>query len=126
MNNTFFGGDFSKPSVSAIQVLIDIKVQGRTRLNVEFAVGVAALTAFEVSFITFDSTTAQTRPMVVANVATDYTAPAVNDPVRGASDDLMVATVGNHWLVIDCTGVDKVRLRASGTASTVVGTYGAA
>lgn len=118
------GGLISNTDVDALEQIALIPVMGRARLNIEFTVGVAALTAFEVGYLPVDSTSS--AYMIVANVAADYTAPVVNDPVRGASDDLTIATVAAHWLVLDTAGVAFVRLRAAGANSTVVGSWGAA
>lgn len=118
-------GSISNTSITAAADVAVIEVGGRERTNIEFAVAGAALTAFTVEYL-FAPSSGSTYQMM-ANAAADFTAPGVNDPVRGASADLTTAAVGEQWLVLDTRGVWKVRIRASsgGTAS-VVGTWSAA
>lgn len=104
-----------------------IPVNGRERLNIEFVVGTASFTAFEVGYKPSDSTSSDF--FVVANAAADFTAAGVNDAVRGASGDLTTAAAGAtiHWLVLDTKGIATVQLRAStGSSGTVAGSWGAA
>lgn len=119
------GGIISNQAVTTLEEVAVIVTDGRERLNIEFAVGAAALTAFEVAYLTVDSSSATYQ--VVANAGADFTAPGVNDAVRGADSDLTTAAVGEHFLVLDTMGIAKVRIRASsGTSSTVTGTWGSA
>lgn len=118
------GGLISNTDVDALEQIALIPVNGRERLNVEFTVGVASLTAFEVAYKPCDS--ASSAFFVVANATGDFTAPSGNDAVRGASGDLTGAAAGAHWLVLDTQGIAQVRLRAAGTSSTIAGSWGAA
>lgn len=118
------GGLIANTDVDSIEQIALINVDGRERLNIEFTVGVAAFTAFEVGYLPVDS--ASSTYMIVASVTADFTAPPVNHPVRGADSDLTIATVAAHWLVLDTRGIAKVRLRAAGANTTVVGSWGAA
>lgn len=118
------GGLISNTDVDALEQIALIPVKGRERLTVELTVGVASLTAFEVALQPADSTSSAF--MVVASLATDYTAPPVNSAVRGASGDLTVAAAGQHWIILDVKGVAFVRLRAAGANTTVSGSWGAA
>jgi hypothetical protein len=117
------GGLISNQDVDSLETVIEIPVMGRTRLNIEFTVAVAALTAFEVAYRPHDGAGSY---FVVASATADYTTPAVNSAVRGASGDLTGAGAAQHWLVLDCRGVAMVRLRAAGTSSTITGSWGAA
>jgi hypothetical protein len=118
------GGLIANTDVDAIEQIALIPVKGRERLNVEFTVAVASLTAFEVALQPADS--ASSLFMVVASATADYTAPAVNSAVRGASGDLTGAAAGAHWIVLDVKGVAFVRLRAAGANTTISGSWGAA
>lgn len=118
------GGIISNTDVDALEQIALIHVNGRERLNVEFTVGVASLTAFEVAYKPADSTSSNF--FVVANTTANFTTPNENSAVRGASADLTGAAVGQHWLVLDTMAVAQVRLRAAGTNSTISGSWGAA
>lgn len=111
---------------ASLEQIALIAVNGRERLNIEFVVGGANLNAFEVGYQPSDSTSSDF--FVVANATANFTTPAANAAVRGASGDLTGAAAGAtiHWLVLDTKGIATVRLRAStGTSGTVSGSWGA-
>ncbi len=119
----YASGNISNPAVTTLETIAVIEVSGRERLNVEFAVSGAALTAFTVAYLFAPSGTYQ----VVADATAEFTTPAANSAVRGASGDLTGAAVGEHWLVLDTMGVHSVRLQgSSGTSSGVAGSWSAA
>src|SRR5687767_14353288 len=118
----YAAGAISNAAVTTLETIAVIEVGGRERLNVEFAVSGAALTGFTVAYLFAPSGTYQ----VVADATAEFTTPAANSAVRGASGDLTGAAVGEHWLVLDTMGVHSVRLQgSSGTSSGVAGTWSA-
>lgn len=104
---------------SASDVLI-LGVQERaTTMWLTFLVGVANLSAFTVEGRVHELGGWAS----IGSAAADYTAP--EGPILGASGDLTTAGYGStvHFLKLDVTGLQTVRIRAAGTASTITGHY---
>ena len=113
-------GSFSATVTASAQVA-EINTREFTTLFVSFIVGVADLSAFTVEYKVDPNSTQYAS---IASVAADYTSP--EGVVLGASSDLTIAAAGAtvQFLMLDVRGVQAVRLKAAGTASTVTGYYG--
>lgn len=121
VDSWYDSGTISNADIDTIEDVATIDVTGFTNLFISFLVGTATLTAFRVDFRVHSSG----DWFNIASVGGDYTFPA--GPMLGASGDLTVAASGStvHWLKLDVTGVQAVRLQAAGTSSTITGHYGA-
>lgn len=111
-------GAISNLDVDALETVATIDVANAAILYIQFTVAVASLTDFNVDYRA-DATGSY---FTVASVAGDYTTP--NAPVLKASGDLTAAAAGTHWLKLDVEGIESVRIQASGTSSTIVGSWG--
>lgn len=110
-------GKLLNADIDAIEDIAVIDVSGFKSLWLEFALGVASLTAFTVEYRL--GSVGNWMPMAAAGA--DYTTPT--HPVLKASAALPTAGVGNHFLKLDITGVHSVRIRAAGASSTINGMW---
>lgn len=110
-------GSFSNTDVDSIETVVEIPTHENTILWIEFLVGTADLTDFNVDF----KAHRDGDYFTVASVAADYTSP--EGPILGASSDLTVAAAGGtvHWLKLDIFALDMIRIQAAGTSSTITG-----
>lgn len=112
-------GTFTNSDVDTSEKIVEITISHYLEvLWISFLVGTANLSAFTVEYCLNDN-----NYFTVASAAADYTTP--EGPVLGASSDLTTAASGStvHWLKLDVQGVEKVRIKAAGTSSTVTGSY---
>lgn len=110
-------GALANADIDTIEDVATIEINGMKILWIEFAIATAALTAFAIDFKLREAG----NWITVASIAGDFTGPV--HPVIKASGSLVTAGVGNHWAKIDVTGVQKVRLRAAGTSSALLGSF---
>ncbi len=111
-------GTILNADIDSLESVAVIDVQNYKTLYIQFAMTVAALTAFQVEFRVH----ASGAYFVVASAAGDFTSPV--NPVVKASGDLTIAGVGSHWLKLDVEGVESVKIQAAGTSSVLTGYYG--
>lgn len=113
-------GDFSNADVDTIEDVVVIPVLPFETLWIAFTVGTAPLTEFQVQFRINQNSTYIT----IASAADDFLSP--EGPVLGASGDLTIAgTTGTHFVKLDVSGVESVKVRAAGANSVVAGHWGA-
>ena len=112
-------GHFTNADVDTIESLVEIPCIGKERLAVQFVVGTANLSDFQVDGKVADDMGYST----LASATGDFTTPVL--PIIKASSDLNAAASGStvHYLVIDCRGFHTIRLQAAGTSSTVTGAW---
>jgi len=109
-------------TVTGLADVVTIYVRQQEVLWVAFVVGVAALSQFVVQARVGAAGTFFT----LASAAADYTAPPANGAIVGASGDLTTAAGDGttvRWLKIDVKGLESIKIRAAGTASTITGTF---
>lgn len=118
-DGNFYGGVINNADVDSIEDIAEIDVSLMQTLWVQFTVATNPLTAFEVQFrVNYSGAF-----FPLASAASDYTSTA--GPILGASGDLTVAgTTGTHWINLDVSGVERIKLRAAGTNSVIAGYYG--
>ncbi len=110
-------GTFLNADVDTIETLAEIPTAGAVALAVQFTVATADLTDFAVEgrvhLLAGYST--------LASVTGDFTTPVF--PIQKASSDLNVAAAGAtvHFFIMDCCGMETVRIRAAGASSPVTG-----
>lgn len=103
--------------IDALEDVAVLDVSGFSVMWLEFAIGVAALTAFSIEYRL--SGLGNWLPM--ASAGADFTTPV--HPVIKASGALPTAGLGNHWAKLDIQGIHSVRIKAAGTSSTLTGKY---
>lgn len=114
-------GEFLNSDVDTIEDVVVIPTLPFKTLWIAFTVSTADLTEFEIHF--------RVNPagsyFPLASASADFTAP--EGPVLGASGDLTTAVSGAtvHWVCLDVSGVESVKLRAAGSSSVISGHYGA-
>lgn len=113
-------GVIANNDIDSIEDVAVIEVEGMKYLWIAFVVGVANLSAFTVDGKVLD--TGDWFPLAAASG--DYTSPV--HPVLRASSNLAAAAFGStvHFLKLDVSGLHSVRLRAAGTSSTILGSFG--
>ena len=123
--DSHFTSDLISATVSTLALVAHIDCAEDAVIDIQFLVGVAALSAFQVRVRVHDSQSFVIR----RSSAGDYTNPVgmVLEAGRdGATDDLTITPSGETaWLRLDVSGVEAVEIWAAGTASTIVGAYGA-
>lgn len=98
---------------SLIEVAV-IPVLKSETLGCEIAVTSAALTQFAIQGRFTGAASYQT----LFNTAGDFTSPT--GLIVGASGDLTTQAIGSGWFIMDCDGLESVRIQAaSGTSSGV-------
>lgn len=112
------GGTISNIDVDTIENLAEIDCTGFSTLYVSFTTTVA-FTSFDVAFRVHASGTYFT----IASTTADFSTP--EGPILGVSGDLTLAnSTDTHWLKLDVTGIQGVRLRAASSSANVSGHYG--
>lgn len=109
-------------TVTALADVATIYVRQQEVLWVSFVVGVAALSQFVVQ----GRVGAAGTFFTLASAAADFTAPPANGVIIGASGDLTTAAGDSttaRWIKIDVKGLESIKLRAAGTASTITGAF---
>jgi hypothetical protein len=118
VDSWYDSGAISNADVDALETVAEIDCQGFTTCFITFSTTVA-LTDFTVDFRVH----ASGSYVNIATDAADYT--SLEGPILGASGDLTAASSsGTHWLKLDVTGVQSVRIQAASTSANVTGHYG--
>lgn len=111
-------GKLENADIDSAEDVAIIEVDGMKVLWLEFVITVAALTAFTIEY----SLGNDGNWLPMASASGDFTTP--NHPVLKASGSLVTAsTSGVHWCKLDVAGVRRVRLRAAGNSSNLLGKY---
>lgn len=106
---------------TSLDDVVEIRVSDINTLGCEIAVTTAALDQFAIQGRFAGDGAYQT----LFNAAIDFTSPS--GLLVGASGDLTTQAVGSGWFIMDCDGLESVKIQAaSGTTTSGVAVKGSA